>query len=69
MFFDWLGMNAQAFNWLMDYHFGMESESGSSGRIEQTFTQLSFLDGYLRTRKSIDSESKFILIGKGLSIE
>ena len=69
LFFDWLGMNAQAFEWLMDYHFGLAGGASGVSLCEPTPSESSFSDGYLRTRPSIDSEREFILIGKGLSVE
>jgi N-acetyl sugar amidotransferase len=68
MFFDWLGMNAQAFEWLMDYHFGLAGSTGADAVGEATAVQASFVDSYLRTRPSIESEEHYILIGKGLSV-
>lgn len=68
MFFDWLGMNAQAFEWLMDYHFGLAGSTGADAVGDATNVQASFVDSYLRTRPSIDSEEHYILIGKGLSV-
>ena len=68
MFFDWLGMNPQAFGWLLDYHFGVES--GGDGVIyEPLLAQSSFFGSYLKTRSSLLTESEFILIGKGLSVD
>ena len=69
IFFDWLGINAQAFGWLMDYHFGLDGNASVDVISERTAVQSSCIDSYLRTRPSIGLESKFILIGKGLSVE
>ena len=68
MFFDWLGMNAQAFHWLLDYHFGVINSAGYIDCCDSIITQSPFLDGYLRTTLPVDAERKFILIGKGLSV-
>jgi N-acetyl sugar amidotransferase len=68
MFFDWLGMNAQAFHWLLDYHFGVANGAIKSHHTDSFINQSSFIESYLRTCPPIDSERKFILIGKGLSV-
>ena len=68
MFFDWLGMNAQAFHWLLDYHFGVANCAIKSDHTDFFINQSSLIEGYLRTCPPIDSERKFILIGKGLSV-
>ena len=68
MFFDWLGMNAQAFHWLLDYHFGVANGAIKSHHTDSFINQSSFIESYLRTFPPIDSERKFILIGKGLSV-
>ena len=68
MFFDWLGMNAQAFHWLLDYHFGVTNSTIKSDHSDSFIDQSSFFESYLRTSAPIDLERKFILIGKGLSV-
>lgn len=68
LFFDWLGMNAQAFQWLLDYHFGIANGTMISGQTDPFINQPSFFESYLRTSSPIDLERKFILIGKGLSV-
>ena len=66
-FFDWLGMNAQAFDWLMDYHFGRAKPPGPSPAAANP-AQASFLASYQRTGPAIAIQDKYILIGKGLSV-
>jgi len=68
VFFDWLGMNRQAFEWLLNYHFGLNKIKNKNKSIEITSTQSKFLKGYLSNKKNIESEKKFILIGKGLKV-
>jgi hypothetical protein len=68
MFFDWLGMNSQAFHWLLDYHFGVTNSTIKSDYSDSFINQSSFFESYLRTSAPIDLERKFILIGKGLSV-
>jgi len=68
MFFDWLGMNAQAFGWLLDYHFGVDS-GGDYVLSEALLAQSSFFDSYLKKGPSLLTEREFILIGKGLSVD
>lgn len=69
IFFDWLGMNAEAFGWLLDYHFGLDDSARVGAISELTAVQSSFIGSYLRTSSSISLEKKFHLIGKGLSVE
>jgi hypothetical protein len=69
IFFEWLGMNEEAFGWLLDYHFGLDSNARNGVINEPTTVQSKFIDSYLSTRPSIGLEKKFILIGKGLSVE
>ncbi|MDB5965689.1 MAG: hypothetical protein JWQ72_2189 [Polaromonas sp.] len=66
-FFDWLGMNAQAFDWLMDYHFGRASEATGTAATS-TASQADFLAGYQRTGPAIENQDGYILIGKGLTV-
>ena len=68
MFFEWLGMNPQAFHWLLDFHFGLCNGFSEAVTIETNTSQSTFLKSYLRTALSIESEREFLLIGKGLSI-
>lgn len=68
MFFDWLGINAQSFGWLLDYHFGLDNNATVGTKSEPTSVQSRFIDSYLSTRPSIGLEREFILIGKGLSV-
>ena len=68
MFFEWLGMNPQAFHWLLDFHFGLGNGFSEPVTIETNTSQSTFLNSYLRTALSIESEREFLLIGKGLSI-
>jgi N-acetyl sugar amidotransferase len=64
MFFDWLGISEQAFEWLMNHHFGPRALHGEPvGELPQAF-----LDGYRRNRSALADEERFILIGKGLTV-
>ena len=68
LFLNWFEMNGQAFEWLMDYHFGIAGHASSNICSELNAAQSTFVDGYLRTRMSIEAEKNYILIGKGLSV-
>ena len=67
-FFDWLGMNAQAFEWLMDYHFGRAQHQEPSTTPQPASTQSTFLASYQRTGPPIADQGHYIIIGKGLSV-
>ena len=67
-FFDWLGMTAQAFEWLMDYHFGRLHQLTLSPALATTSALSAFHEGYERTRPPIADQDKYIIIGKGLSV-
>jgi hypothetical protein len=67
-FFDWLGMNAQAFEWLMDYHFGPMQQEERSPALSTSSTLSAFQAGYQRTGPPIANQDKYIIIGKGLSV-
>ena len=67
-FFDWLGMNAQAFEWLMDYHFGSIHTVLPPSVPTTAFRETEFLASYTCNGPAIATQDKYILIGKGLSI-
>lgn len=67
MFFSWLGMNAQGFEWLMDYHFGLAAAAPEAVG-QRSAAQEAFLASYQRTGPAIDTQDGYILIGKGLEV-
>ncbi|MBC7435421.1 MAG: N-acetyl sugar amidotransferase [Bdellovibrionales bacterium] len=68
MFFNWLGMNAQGFEWLMDYHFGLAAPRPPGEAAATSVGQAAFLASYQRTGPAIEMQDNYILIGKGLEV-
>jgi N-acetyl sugar amidotransferase len=68
IFFDWLGINAQAFRWIMDYHFGTACNKKNISSINNQASQCSFKKSYLKNRPNIENERVYILIGKGIHL-
>jgi N-acetyl sugar amidotransferase len=68
-FIDWLGINAKAFDWLLDYHFGRAQQTMRPSSSPAVWSkQERFLASYIRTGPAIATQEKYILIGKGLSV-
>lgn len=67
-FFDWLGMNVQAFEWLMDYHFGRAEQAPQLSTRTASATTTAFEASYQRTGPAIADQDRYIIIGKGLSV-
>lgn len=68
MFYEWMEMNPQGFDWLMDYHFGVTKTEGKSNPIYISEASRSFTEGYNTTAEPIVNDNKYILIGKGLTL-
>ena len=61
MFFSWLGIHAQGFEWLLKHHFGDALPAPRPAHASTTFTS-----SYLRNAAPLEEAQEFILIGKGL---
>jgi hypothetical protein len=68
LFFTWLGMNAQAFEWLLDYHYGLVDRESSSPPSPPNAAHSEFLQSYSRNGPPTSTDDAYILIGKGLEV-
>ncbi len=68
MFFDWLGISDQAFQWLMDHRFGPAPAAGASAPAPLSTGAQRFTDSYRTNATAVEQQDHYILIGKGLQV-
>jgi N-acetyl sugar amidotransferase len=68
MFFDWLGISDQAFQWLMDHRFGPAAAADGVAPVSLSAQAQRFIDSYRTNATAVEQQDHYILIGKGLQV-
>ncbi len=66
MFFDWLGISDQAFQWLMNHHFGDAAAPARATPLSAAARR--FTGSYCTNAAAFEQQDHYILIGKGMQV-